>query len=135
MPELAFGVKHKPARRNGMGAGRGAGFASGIADGVSTNGALTSLNMSDNKIGLLSSESGWTHDPNGYWKYTHSDGRKQDNKPAGEDFKPLGVIALADGISANGALASLDLSQNDIPESETREIKSACAAKSISLKI
>ena len=48
---------------------------------------------------------GWTHDPNGVWKYRHADGRKQDEPPEGST--PEGVIALADAISTNGALETI----------------------------
>jgi hypothetical protein len=33
------------------------------------------------------STGGWTHNPKGYWKYTHMDGRSQDDKPSG--YKPV----------------------------------------------
>ena len=43
--------------------------------------------------------------------------------------------AFAVGLGANGALASLDLSQNSVPESEMEQIKTLCQSKEISLKI
>ena len=42
---------------------------------------------------------------------------------------------FAIGLSTNGALASLDLSQNSISESESSRIKAVCEVKSISLKV
>ena len=68
------------------------------------------------------------------WKYRHSDGRKQDEKPAEAMGKPEGVIALADAIKNNGALASLDLSQNKIPAEEMGPIERLCESKQIALR-
>ena len=75
---------------------------------------MAKLDISNNSIGALV---GWTHHPgsNEEYKYRHSDGRHQGEKPA--DFeqnkaKPLGVIALADAIQDMGALAKLDISNN-----------------------
>ena len=51
--------------------------------------------------------------------------------PAGS--KPAGAIALAGAIKNNGALASLNLSQNDIPESETSDFKALCEVRGISM--
>ena len=48
---------------------------------------------------------------------------------------PSFAKAFAVGLSANGALASLDLSQNSVPESEANQIKAVCQSKGISLKI
>ena len=42
---------------------------------------------------------------------------------------------LSEGIAANGALASLDLSQNNVPEPERGQIKATCEAKGIALKL
>ena len=54
---------------------------------------------------------------------------------ASNGFSSKDAPIIADSISANGALASLDLSQNSIPDSEASQIKTACEAKKISLKI
>ena len=45
------------------------------------------------------------------------------------------AVLVANEVKNNGALASLDLSQNSIPDSEASQIKTACEAKKISLKI
>ena len=61
---------------------------------------------------MLSKGDGWTdHRYTGYTEgsqFTHTYGRKQAEHPG----KPEGVIALADAISAYGALAKLDISKN-----------------------
>ena len=50
------------------------------------------------------------------------------------DSDMSGIIAISNAIPTMGALASLDLSQNGISESESSRIKEACEAKSISLR-
>ena len=45
-----------------------------------------------------------------------------------------GIIAISDAIPTMGALESLDLRQNAIPESKASRIKALCEAKSVSLK-
>ena len=45
------------------------------------------------------------------------------------------AVLIANDIRDNGALASLDLSQNGISESESSRINAFCEAKSISLKV
>ena len=42
---------------------------------------------------------------------------------------------LAVGISANGALANLDLSENNIRKDKQRQIKELCKTKKIKLKL
>ena len=89
----------------------GPAFARGIADGVKNNGALTSLDVSNNKIGLLMTEDGWTsRDSDNNTPWVHPDGRTQREPPEG--LKPLGAIALADGIKNNGALVKLLMGAN-----------------------
>ena len=46
-----------------------------------------------------------------------------------------GAVDIAKTIPTMGALASLDLSQNSISESESSRIKAVCEVKSISLKV
>ena len=45
------------------------------------------------------------------------------------------AVLIANDIRDNGALASLDLSQNGISESESSRMNAFCEAKSISLKV
>jgi hypothetical protein len=75
---------------------------------------LTSLDLSDNKLGTLVSPGGWSSTFGGVWKYRHSDGRYQDNKPEGEEFKPEGIIAIANAIPDMGALTKFDISENGL---------------------
>ena len=75
-------------------------------------GSLSSLDLSNNNLGVGVSDDGWTHDPNGYWKYTHKNGKKQDGPPKGVIFRQVGVIALANAIQDMGSLVSLNLAQN-----------------------
>ena len=42
---------------------------------------------------------------------------------------------LANGVSANGALAILDMSDNRIPDNQESNLKSICSSKSIDLKL
>ena len=95
---------------------------------------MTSLNISNNSVGEIVTVDGWSYSKatTGQMAY-FKDGKGQLAAPPG--CGPLGVIALADAIKTNGALASLDLSQNSIPDSEASQIKTACEAKKISLKI
>ena len=108
-------------------------LVSHLADIVSAIRALTSLNISSNNLGQLVLPYGWTEHRSYYQgeKYTHTDGRKQQEHPG----KPEGAIAIVDAIPTMGALASLDLSQNSISESESSRIKAVCEVKSISLKV
>ena len=81
-----------------------------------SKGALTSLNISNSGIGgmIPPDGSGWSYHPeNAYeYMYNHTDGRHQGEAPAGST--PVGVIALADAISTNGALKKVNISNNDI---------------------
>jgi Leucine-rich repeat (LRR) protein len=98
-------------RKNGHGhvaGGDGPGFAKELAAGVSANRALTSLNISSNNIGQLVLPEGWIS-RSFYGRqvvevFIYRDGRRQTEDPGS---KPDGAIAIADAISANGALAKL----------------------------
>ena len=54
---------------------------------------------------------------------------------SGKKMGADGAIMLAPEIVTNGALVSLDLSQNSIPELEAGRIKALGEAKGISLKL
>ena len=100
-----------------------------ISDAIPTMGALTSLDISANNIGELATVEGWkSKDGDGRAPWIGPDGQTQWKDPPKE---PAGAIALAGAIiSANGALASLDLSQNSIPELEATQIKTSCQSVS-----
>ena len=52
-----------------------------------------------------------------------------------QDLKAADAKVVAVELKYNGALVSLDLSQNYVPESQVEQIKTACQSKGISLKI
>ena len=99
----------------------GPGFAKELADGIKNNGEMTSLNMSNNSIGKLALPDGWTqkrptseeeheaHEWASEW-FEHTDGKWQKEAPKGSS--PVGAIAIANAISANGALVKLLLGAN-----------------------
>ena len=103
---------------------------------ITTKGALTSLNISKN--GLLNKQGGKVL---GDMLKANSVLKELDVSGSGEGMHgsqkdaPGFAKELAAGLSTNGALASLDLSQNSVPESEAEQIKTACQSKEISLKI
>jgi hypothetical protein len=81
-------------------------------------GALTVLDVSNNRIGLLTHAAWSDTGQGGFWttgrRYQHVDGRKQDDKPEDVEFKPLGVIILANAIKDMGALLVLNLASNNL---------------------
>jgi Leucine-rich repeat (LRR) protein len=81
-----------------------------VADYFDGNGALTSLDVSSNKLGSLSSQGGWVKEAG--VQYCSPTGTYQHKKPAGENFKAEGLIALTNAIRDNGALTRLDISNN-----------------------
>ena len=84
-------------------------------DNVLNNRVMTSLDLSDNKLGTLVSPGGWSSTPWGVWKYRHTGtGGKADTKPKGEEFKPEGILALANVIPDMRALLKLDISNNSL---------------------
>ena len=90
-----------------------------IAEALKANafakGAMTSLDISNNNLGELVLPEGWTKKSKHNhgmvpWVYEHTDGTKQENHPG----KPEGVIAIADAITAMGALTLLNVSNNQL---------------------
>jgi hypothetical protein len=77
-------------------------------------GALTSLDVSSNNLGMMSSKEGWTRGDNGMYYSPSPGGGGQWDKPEEVEFKPFGVIALADAIPGMEALTSLNLSSNKL---------------------
>jgi hypothetical protein len=104
--------------------GRTYGDMSGVAalaDVIPGMRALTSLDVSSNDLGRMSSREGWIID--GAGDYISPEGKDhRQNKPDGVEFKPFGVIALAGAIPDMGALTSLHVGQNSIRQKEIREI-------------
>ena len=85
-------------------------------------------------LGTLVSAGGWSSTPGDVWKYRHTDGRKTDTKPEGEEFKAEGVIALADAIKNNGALTSLNLSRNRLGPEGAKHVAEAIKANVSALR-
>ena len=90
-------------------------FAKEFAVGLGANGALTSLNISNNGIAHCNSlPSGWSlHlEKNADYRYKHIDGRHQENPP--NEAKSTGVIAIANVIKPGGVLTSINLAEKNL---------------------
>ena len=98
------------------------------ADGVPTIRALTSLNVSSNRI--KGAEAGKALG-NALAANTVLKQLDLSTNYSGAEF----ANEFAVGLGANGALASLDLSQNNIPESEKGRVKAICKGKKILLAV
>jgi Leucine-rich repeat (LRR) protein len=84
-----------------------------LADAIPDMGALSSLNLAQNSLGQLVSEGGWILNDSYPKCYRNPDGKNHTKeKPEGEDFKPRGVIAIANAIPDMGALSVLSLKKN-----------------------
>jgi Leucine-rich repeat (LRR) protein len=109
-----------------------------LANAIENNGAaLTSLNVSNNRVGELVPPKGWRkHDPDsahgwGVW-YKHADGREQ--KEAPEGTSPAGAIAFANVITNNGALETLNISRNAMVSKEFGKALADALAQNTVLK-
>jgi Leucine-rich repeat (LRR) protein len=93
-----------------------------LAAEIVDNGAILSLNLAGNNLGAPLLPAGWTHSPgNGAtYRFMHADGSHQEAAPAGTSYP--GAIAIANAIKDMGALTSLHVGRNRIPEKEMREI-------------
>jgi Leucine-rich repeat (LRR) protein len=100
-----------------------------LANAIKDMGALTKLDISNNQIGWLVhlewSDTGQGGSYRSGERYQHIDGRKQDEKPEGVEFKPLGVVAVATAIKDMGALTKLDLSSNNIGREDREQQEKA----------
>jgi hypothetical protein len=96
--------------------GLGPGDAVLIANDISDMGALTSLNVANNKLGGLvdSASNIWTYFSNQWW--CNGDNPPADNKEGYKDAKPVGVILLANAIKDMRALSVLNLAKNNLGE-------------------
>ena len=92
------GLSGKETELNMSGKMRGAGDAIMLAPEIIDNGAMTSLDISNNSIGLIDIfPDGWSSkDNDGCAPFVHTDGRKQNVVPEGA--KSSGVIAIANVI-------------------------------------
>jgi hypothetical protein len=84
------------------------------------NGALTLLDVSNNNLGVLATEDGWTsRDGDNSAPWVHPDGRCQSEKPDG--LKPLGAIAIANAIPDMRAILKFTFSGDSDSKSVTME--------------
>jgi hypothetical protein len=100
---------------------------------------MTGLNLVDNNIGQLVMSDGWQFDKGAdeYWKEVEGEELVEKQLPAAEQLaieSPVGAIAITNAIKDMGALTSLHVGKNDIPEKEMREIM-AIAMHMESMKI
>jgi Leucine-rich repeat (LRR) protein len=99
-----------------------------LAPEIAANTLLTKLDISNNDIGtLLKSRGGWTRE-NGR-KYRSPTAQMQDEKPDGEVFEPVGVIALANAIKSNSALVTINVMGNKIGKTHLLELQEIMRAK------
>jgi hypothetical protein len=105
-------------------------FVKVFAPGLSDNGALTSLDISSNSIGVWTLPHGWEKHPT-LPQYRSPDGKVQDTAPEGS--KPEGIIAIANAIPGMRALIKLDISSNDIGGEQEGELQRVCVASGIEL--
>jgi hypothetical protein len=83
--------------------------------------ALTSLNVSNSKLGVLATEDGWTSaDGDNGAPWVHPAGFSQIEEPDG--LKPFGFIAIANAIPDMGAPSSANLLGNHIPVEQAQEL-------------
>lgn len=111
-----------------------AGCALLIANELNNNGALTSLNLSNNNLGELVLPKGWEKGGNlrmNKVMYIHSDGRKQEEHPG----EPYGIIAITNAIPTMTALTRLDIRNNCIPSSQKKAISDECRKKNCDLNL
>ena len=101
------------------------------------NGALTSLDLSNNNIGQLVMSNGWQEDADGYRKEVDGEEIVEMQIPAGEQLateSPVGAIAIANAVKDMRALTKLDISNNNIEQGEAlQRIADLCNTKSIEL--
>ena len=108
-----------------------------LADGIKNNGALVSANLVNNNIGAEQVQNlvAILKEHASLKSLCGNKGDETVLDMSGKNMDADGAIMLAPEIVANGALASLDLSQNSVFESETGPIKAICQSKRIALKI
>jgi hypothetical protein len=98
-----------------------------VADYLDGNGALLHLDVSKNGIGeLVYVDPGWTKGRYAdAYKYTHTNGQVQAEEPAKE---AKGAIAVANAISDNGAISSVNLLKNEIGIEQAQRLVSILKA-------
>ena len=108
----------------------GADGAMMLAPEIVANGALTSLNISDNSIGELVPVKGWkSKDNDGMAPWIGPDGQEKTEDPSKE---PAGAIALAEAIRNNGALVKLTMGDNKLNGAEAgKALSNAISANTV----
>eukprot|EP00935_MAST-01C_sp_MAST-1C-sp1_P001879 g1879.t1 len=125
-----------------------------LADALKTNSTLTALDVSENDLGVNGAKAvadmlhsnndigalvlpeGWEYDKSASswnsrkWIYKHADGREQKAHPG----KPEGAIAIANAISANGALEKLLMAENYMATKEAGKALADALATNSTLK-
>jgi hypothetical protein len=110
---------------------RGAEDAIMLAAEIIGNGALMSLDISSNSIGICDDlPEGWTYTDSYGDCYRHKDGNRS-SPPAGA--KSSGIVAIANAIPDMGALIKLDISSNQIGRKEELDLQRICVAGGIEL--
>jgi hypothetical protein len=84
-----------------------------LVAGLKGNQVISELNIADNKLGVLASQGGWTKEPGK--NYCSPTGKYQQEKPAGVELKPLGIIALADAIPSMRAISTVIVNTFPLP--------------------
>ena len=107
-----------------------------FADTASAIRALVSANLLYNNIGIEQAQNLATifKEHATLKSLCGNKGDETELDMSGKRIGPAGAIMLAPEIAANGALASLDLSQNEIPPTQLDPIKALCESKQITLK-
>ena len=102
-----------------------------ISNAIPTMGALTSLNISNNRIGWLALPEGW--------KDIEHAGKQHFLKPGSSSYsltpppgaKPEGIIAIANAIPTMGALVKFDISNNSLYEKGATTLAAALTGNQI----
>jgi hypothetical protein len=115
---------------------KGAADAIMLVPEIIDNGAMTSLNVSNNSLGVAA---GWAFSSGRWWlngNYPpgHSGTNPCSQLPAAGS-EVSGVILLADTIKNNGALTKIDLSRNNIPSDQEGRLQRICEAGATELAI
>jgi hypothetical protein len=102
-------------------------FVQAFSVGLCDNEALTSLDMSSNKIGICDDlPAGWAYNSSYTACYRHKNGN-QSSPPSGA--KSSGLIAIANAVSDMRAMTSLNLASNTLGV-EGAKIIAVCLPKS-----
>jgi Leucine-rich repeat (LRR) protein len=91
-----------------------------LANAIPVMRAMTSLNVSNNSIGLPVPPAGWNYQSNRSPAFRSPDGKYQHDPPSGTTYP--GVGAIANAIRDMGAILSVNLLENDIGVEQARAL-------------